>query len=589
MCGIFAVTKQKNAADTVLNGLKQLEYRGYDSWGVAVVTHNTFAVEKHAGKIGASVHSLPQSTMGFGHTRWATHGGVTDANAHPHLDCTKKIAIVHNGIIENYQELKKSLKKRHTFNSETDTEVLIHVIEENLQKNTFVETVRHAFQRLHGLNAVLVFSAEDHTLVAAKTGSPLILGRTKDSEYLFSSDLASLSTIAEKVRPLEDGEMVVVRNNTAQLYTLSGKKKTLKLATADALFSSQKVDKGGYAHFMLKEMHEQPRVIRHIAESAQQKHTTELVAHIKHAERGVLVGCGSAYYASLAGTALFAHFTKKQWSAVQGNEYHAISPALSKNMAAVCISQSGETIDVVEPAKDMKKRGMHVDALVNVMGSALSRLADTTIPLTAGPEICVASTKALTAMISHLIVLASAVGRKCVYGQGILKKAEKSIETLLTPQYYKRYLAPVIPLLAKQKNMFYIGRGFSYPTALESALKMKEIAYIHAEGFAGGELKHGMIALIEKGTPCVVFAPDDAEYDAVVANAMEIRARGGVMIGISSKPNSTFDIFLPVGDAQEATLLPHIVVGQLLAYYTAVRLGRDIDKPRNLAKSVTVK
>jgi len=599
MCGIFGyVGFRKNAPSIVLVGLKKLEYRGYDSWGVAAVIQNLefriqnkkeklIAVKKRVGKIGsATVEDMPESTLGFGHTRWATHGGVTDSNAHPHLDCTNSIAVVHNGIFENYEEVKGNLlKKGHRFISETDTEVIAHCIEEYLKQGiSFTEAVRRTFNEMEGLNAIIIINSHDQMLVAIRNGSPLVIGFGKGENFL-ASDASALLPHTKTVHFMEDNEMAVVAKDRVTIsHVKTGK--PIGVSKQQLIWKASEAEKGRYPHFMLKEIYEQPDVVTGIASRIGE---VELLASkIRLAHGTYFVGCGTASYAALAGTYLFSKIANRHVNFAIGSEFGYHLNFLNKKSLVIAISQSGETMDILESVKKAKERGATICALVNVVGSSLYRLADVQLPIGAGPEKGVASTKAFIGMLAHMTLLAYACSGNVKEGKRVLSLAVKSMKAVLSDQSVDHIIELSKKLKAKE-HICVIGRGLSYPTALETALKIKEISYIHAEGLAAGELKHGPLALVEKGTICIAFLPNDETYGANLAGAMEMKARGGFIIGISHKPHGVFDFFIPVLDAREATIIPNIVAGQLLAYYLSTLKGLDPDKPRNLAKSVTVK
>lgn len=598
MCGIFGyVGHQSRAADIILEGLKLLEYRGYDSWGIATRIKNSeskiknyFLIEKHIGKIGNaklnSEFSTLNSGLGIGHTRWATHGGVTIANAHPHMDCTKTIAVVHNGIVENFAELKADLiKKGHKFISETDTEVIPHLIEENLKHEGFSSSVRDSFNDLRGLNAVVVANAVSKEIVAAKTGSPLVVG-IGDRELFVASDASAILKHTKKIIFLEDNQMVILGDRVKLIRLPDGEEIKPIINTLDWKFEES--EKGKYKHFLLKEIHEQPRVIENIALN----YTTEinsLAKLIKSAFGTFMLGCGTASYSALAGTYLFSRIAKKHVNFSIGSEFNYLEDYLTDKSLVIPISQSGETIDVVDPVAKAKKKGSQIAAIVNVLGSTLYRQADFKILLGAGQEKAVVGTKSFIAMVSVLLLAAYSLAEKQTQGKNLLIKAAQNVKKIIKDEFAEN-IKKVANDLKNKEHVYVIGRGLSYATALEATLKIKETSYIHAEGFAGGELKHGVIALIEKKTPCIVFAPNDETYDDIVSNAQEIKARGGFIIGIGPKNNNVFDRFLETDDVGDATIIPQVVISQLLAYYLALARGiKDPDKPRNLAKSVTVK
>lgn len=602
MCGIFGyVGPKKNAASLVLEGLKSLEYRGYDSWGVAAVPESesvsqgvreseeltTIVVKKRIGKIGdAHVDDLPISSFAFGHTRWATHGGVTQENAHPHLDCTKTIAVIHNGIIENYGELKTMLKKKgHTFLSETDTEIAAHLIEEYAKQIMFSKAVQKAFNKMEGLNAIIAIHSGERIFVAARNGSPLVIGFGTKENYL-ASDAAAILPYTKQVHFLEDGEMAIVSEKGVALFNaqtgdnIHPKKQKLT-------WNISQVEKGNFPYFMLKEIHEQPGIIADIAADSS-LYAEKIAKTIKSSYGSYMIGCGSASYACLAGSYLFSQIAGRHVNWAAASEFSYALDFLTPKSLVIALSQSGETMDIIEAVKKSKAKGSKIVALVNVLGSTLYRMADYKLLLSAGPEKSVCSTKAFIAKLAHLTLLAYAMAGRAEDGKKVLLSAAHATQHVLE----KRSITAIQKLaqtLVKKDHAYVIGRGLSYPASLEAAMKIKEITYIHAEGFAAGELKHGVIALIEKETPCIVFLPNDETYSATLAGAMEMKARGGHIIGISHKRHEIFDDFIEVPYAEEATIIPNVVAAQLLAYYLAIAKGLDPDKPRNLAKSVTVK
>lgn len=591
MCGIFGyVGKQNKAAQIVLKGLKLLEYRGYDSWGIAVRVKKSnpkFAVEKHIGKIGEAHTNLSTSVLGIGHTRWATHGGVTVANAHPHLDCTKTVAVVHNGIIENFQELKEELiEKGHKFVSETDTEVIPHLIEENLQKQGFASAIRDSFNKLKGLNAIVVAYAPSSEIIAAKTGSPLVVG-IGDKEFFIASDAAGIVKHTRKVIFLEDNHMVIL-GKELQILSLP-KGDNVQQITNTLTWTYEETNRGKFKHYFLKEIYEQPRILKNLALNSLED--SKRLANLIHNAYGTFIlACGSASHAGIAGVYLFSRIAKKHINFSIGSEFKYIEDYVTSKTLVIPISQSGESVDVIEPvvkAKQIKKA--KIAAVVNVLGSTLFRQADFKFLLNSGPEKCVVATKSFLAMIGVLLLTGYTLVGKQKEGQQLLIGASENVNVLLNNDTTNK-VKTIAKKLKNKEHIYVIGRGLSYATALETALKLKESSYIHAEGFAGGELKHGVIALIEKGTPCIVITPNDETYDDIISNAQEIKARGGFIIGIGPKNNEVFDYWLETQDLGDATIIPQVVIAQLLAYNLALERGvEDPDKPRNLAKSVTVK
>ncbi len=592
MCGIFGyVGAEQDAPQVVMEGLKKLEYRGYDSWGIAVRLDGRAVVDKRVGKIGQAETALPPSSIGLGHTRWATHGGVTESNAHPHLDCTGRLAVIHNGIIENYQELKRSLLARgHSFRSETDTEVVAHLVEEEMALQPdgpcrLALAAMAAFRQLEGLNAVAVLDVTSQTLAAAKSGSPLVLGIGERGTYLSSDPLALLEHTRRLVF-LEDQQAALLRADGIRLFDVSTGQE-LEPCVRQIDWRVETAELNGYPHFMIKEIEEQPQVLRRIAEGWTD-HVRLLAQLVRGAFGTYFVGCGTAAHAALAGQYLFSRIASRHVNFANGSEFAYLEHFIRDGSLVVGLSQSGETIDILDSIKAAKARGARIAALVNVEGSSLYRMADYPILLGAGPERCVLATKSFTAKLAILLLAAYDFAGRLEEGRRLLLRAADEVYTMLYDGR-REQVRQVAELIKDQEHLYIIGRGPSYPLALESALKIKEVSYLHAEGFAGGELKHGVIALIEEGSPCIVLAPRDETYRAILSGAMEVKARGGTVIGISSEPNEAFDYHIPVSDVGDATYLVHAVPAQLLAYNLALLRGHDPDRPRNLAKSVTVK
>lgn len=586
MCGIFGyIGNKKNAGEMILSGLKSLEYRGYDSWGVAIKKDDSqIYIEKHTGKIGDASLPAMDSSIGIGHTRWATHGGVTDANAHPHISCDRKVIVVHNGIVENYEELKKQLIKiGHTFTSETDSEVLAHQIEEFLKEEKDLHVaISKLRSQIAGMNAVIVFFPDKETFYIFKNGSPIVLGE-KQNEYFVASDASAIIPYTKHVYFVEDGEMVSLNRNGISLFDSKGKNKDIEYITLS--YSAEAVSRGKYPHFMLKEIYEQPTVIQNIA-SSQLETIKETAKRIINAYGTYLVGCGTASYACLAGTYLFSKIAKRHINFSIGSEFSYLLNFLKDTSLVIALSQSGETIDTLASVQKAKAKKAQLIALTNVLGSTLYRMADYSMLLNAGPEKAVASTKAYTAKITFLYLIAHEINRTLHEGVQNISRAVKEIEGLLERKSHIQHLANRIK---NKNNIFILGRGVSYAAALESALKIKEVSYMHAEGFAAGELKHGVIALIEEGTPVILFNPEDETYEDTLSAAHEVKARGAYVIGVSSRKNDVYDTFIEVKNCQDATIIPNVVIAQLMGYYLALAKGYDPDKPRNLAKSVTVK
>jgi glutamine---fructose-6-phosphate transaminase (isomerizing) len=602
MCGMFGyVGARDDAPQVVLAGLKKLEYRGYDSWGIAV-RHNgstpaRLLVEKHTGKIGQAATSLPAGRTALGHTRWATHGGVTRTNAHPHLDCGGRLAVIHNGIVENYAELKRDLISdgQHTFQSQTDTEVVCHLLEDELRDAPalpLIQATLRVFRRLDGLNAISVLDRQAQCIVVAKNGSPVVIGHASDGTFV-ASDSTALLEHTRRLTFLEDGQAALISGDGVALYDIASGEQITSARIYDVAWLDEPADLDGFPHFMVKEMREQPGVLRRLARERLSDATT-LARSITRAEQLYLVGCGSAAHAARWGEHVFACLARRRARAFVGSEFGSIVDFLDTNSLVVGLSQSGETIDLLECMTAARARGARLAGLVNVEGSSIYRLVDQPVLLSAGPERCVLATKSFTAKLA-LLLLAAYAARAGVcpadaqaQGRAVLERAADEIEQFFVDGRAEQARA-LAHRLADREHLYVIGRGPSYPLALEAALKIKEVSYIHAEGLAGGEMKHGAIALIEPGTPCLVLAPNDETLRATLSGAQEIKARGGYIVGVSPISNEVWDEHIQVADLGEATAIVNAIPPQVLAYELAVRRGLDPDKPRNLAKSVTVK
>lgn len=588
MCGIFGyIGSDSDASQKVFRGLIDIEYRGYDSWGVAYwkMEGGKWKVEKEIGFLPSSF-KFPASNISIGHTRWATHGGVTVENAHPHLSCDGKLALVHNGIVENYLELKNKLKG-HKFKSGTDTEVIAHLIEERLidsglcrnDKGGLKEAVAGVFNDLEGLSAIVVSDGKE--IVACKKGSPLVVGQTKDG-FVIASDPNALLPLTNKLIFLEDGQMVVLNSKLKLLEVEDLTELEAEFTLIDWEYT--KGDLGKFPHFMLKEIYEQPKVLYNQIQSLDS--AKNIVEEIRKAYGTYFLGCGSASYTCLLGEYAFSKIAKKHVNFSIGSEFNYTEDFLTDKSLLIAVSQSGETIDVVEPVGLAKKKNVKIVALTNTLGSTLYRMADIKALLNAGPEKAVASTKAVIAMVANILLYAYGVAGKLDLGVKVIEDSAKEIEKIIKRQDGIKKLADKI---YKKEHIFVLGRGISYPVALEAALKIKETSYIHAEGFASGELKHGTLALIDKGTPVILFVPNDETKAAVLANAQEVSARGAYVIGVGVEKTQVFDFFFKVKDVGTSSVLPNIVFAQFLGYFLAVKKGLNPDKPRNLAKSVTVK
>ncbi len=591
MCGIFAVVNDQKdkAPQTVLEGLKKLEYRGYDSWGIAAKSASSkkLNVEKHVGKIGEATTSLPPGRMAIGHTRWATHGGVTDENAHPHLDCTGRIAVIHNGIVENYLEHKENLiNSGHKFLSETDTEVVAHLIEEKLKSLPLKEAVFVTFKSLVGSNAIGVIDYETGTIVAARNGSPLVVGVDQvNNQYFLGSDVPAFLRYTNRVYFLEDGEGVAIDKKGVKLYDLeTGQEKELKLKNLD--WQLEDAEKGGYAHFLLKEIMEQKETIAKTA-SINEDELKKVADLINEGYKPVFIGCGTASYCALASKYFFARAGIESQVYV-GYEFAPFAKFIDKKTVVLAISQSGETADTLIAVRTAKKQGAKIAAVVNARGSTLERLANIVLPVGAGPEIAVVSTKAFTAQLATMYLLAQTSVGKMSVAQKQIKDLKKVLGQWIDANLTKAII-DLAKTMLKEEHAYLIGKHLNYPATLEFALKLKESSYLHAEPFAAGELKHGVITLIQKDTPCFVLASNDEVKGEILSSASELKARGGRIIGISPFNSVEFDEVVKTPDLGDLTIFPNMIVGQLLGYYLGIGRGTDPDKPRNLAKSVTVK
>ncbi len=603
MCGIVGYIGKNDDPKTGLNALKRLEYRGYDSWGAAVFNPEKGEIFyfKRVGKIADSEEefeklNLVGSPFIF-HNRWATHGGVTESNAHPHFDCEKNIFLVHNGIIENYKELKEKLiKEGHKFVSETDTEILCHLIEKYFQNN-LEEAVRKSLKEVRGTYGIAVISKRDpQKIVAARLSSPLILGINKD-EFLVASDPAAIITHTRQVINLDDNEIAVLKPDN--FFILKEK----PLTTID--WTPEEAEKGGYPHFMLKEIMEEPESIENairgrlvLEEGGVKLGGLDSVSEkLREVKRLILVACGTAYYAARIGEYMLEEYAGIPTEVDIGSEFRYRKPIVDKNTAAIFVSQSGETADTLAALREMKEKGILPIGITNVVGSTQARETEAGVYTRSGPEIAVASTKAFLGQLATLVMLTIYLGRQremaLVMGKRIVFELAKA------PDLARKVLKsePQIQELAKKyknfKNFFFIGRKYNYPVALEGALKLKEISYLHAEGLAGGELKHGSLALIDENFPTIAISPSDSVYEKMISNIQEIKARKGKVIAIATEGNTEIkklvdDVIYIPKTLEMLTPMLSVIPLHLFAYYMARELDCEIDKPKNLAKSVTV-
>jgi glucosamine--fructose-6-phosphate aminotransferase (isomerizing) len=592
MCGIFgyAVVEAQSPV-VVVEGLRELEYRGYDSWGVSAAHSGVISGTKRTGKIlkavSTEVGALPAASAALGHTRWATHGAVTEANAHPHLDCSGQLAMIHNGIVENHTALRAGLTG-HRFKSETDSEVVVHLLEARLtnQSVSLINALIDVFARLEGMNAIAVLDGRTGQLAAIKNGSPLVVGLTDAGAYL-ASDPVALLPHTNRLIFIEDGQAVDLSSDGVKLYDvvtrcqLDPDVKTVSWEIHDR-------ELGPYAHYMEREIDEQPRVLHKLSVSRQDD-VDSLAAMIQTGGKVYLAGCGTAHNAALLGQYLLARVAAKSAQSLMASEMGAISGLMSSDDLLIALSQSGETIDVLDAVRIAQSHSARVFALTNSEGSTLYRMADAGLWLDCGPERCVLATKTYMAKIAVLAMAAYTLAGEAENGRLQIVEGANRVAAQVVDERDHRTIESLANRLAPSRDIFVLGRGLCYPMALEAALKIKEVSYMHAEGFAAGELKHGVIALIEPGTPCLVLAVDPSTIRETLSSAAEVKARGGLTMGISCEPYPEFDVHLPVRGSDLAALFEATSIFQILAYQLALALGRDPDRPRNLAKSVTVR
>ena len=581
MCGILGYTSQLEFLEynELVSMLKSLEYRGYDSWGMSYLKNNQISLIKNVGKIPELEKNDDKTNLALGHTRWATHGGVTVNNAHPHMSQNKKITLIHNGIIENYESLKSKLIN-YQFKGQTDSEVIANYLEKYLDDNSIMESFFSILKLLNGTYALSFILENKNKIYFARKDSPLVLGISENGNFL-SSDVTSFYTKTKNVVYLEDGDYGYISGNKFKIYN-NGIEVHRDISKID--WDIEKANKGDFEHFMLKEISEQADVVTNIV-NQDMSNISRIINNIK--EKNVyIVACGTSYNAGLAASYEFLK-NGKMVQVIQAHEFKNYHNFIDKNTAIIAISQSGETIDLLDSIKSLKGIA-DIISVVNVKGSTLDRLSDYRIYMNVGPEVAVLSTKSYTASLSILFLIANSINSTNVDNSVVsLKEIIRNIY-YLTSDSARKYTKELAQMLKYSKSLFTIGRGRDYATAMEAALKIKEVSYIHAEGFAGGEIKHGPIALIENNSPCIVFVPNN-NPEEILSNAQELKARGGFIIGISEKNHSVFDYWIKVIGNDKYSPILKTIPCQILAYYLAVLKGHDPDKPRNLAKSVTVK
>ena len=609
MCGIVGYIGFKEARPILINGLKRLEYRGYDSAGIAILQNGTINVTKQVGKISALESELDNTTMtgnmGIAHTRWATHGEPTQNNAHPHTDCSRNIVLVHNGIIENYGALRKMLiSKGHNLHTETDTEVIAHLIEEFYQNGTsFEEAFRQALNEVEGTYGLaLITRHEPDKLFCARKGSPLVVG-IGDGEYFVGSDATAIIAHTRNVFYLEDGEIAVISREGFITKTIQNQvieKKIEKIG-----FDLERIEKAGYPHFMLKEIYEQPNTVadamrgRLIEDEgvARLGGLTPILHNVLRSRKIFITACGTSYHAGLIGEYMLEEYCRVPVEVEYASEFRYRDPIVQDDNLVIVISQSGETADTLAALREAKRKGATVMGIVNVVGSTIARETHGGTYIHAGPEIGVASTKAFTSQVTALALLTVMLARTKTMSAEEGRKIVKEMKALPGKLEAALKTDPVVKEIAEQfknhRNFLYLGRGYNYPVALEGALKLKEISYIHAEGYPAAEMKHGPIALIDEDMPVVVIATRDSTYEKIVSNIEEVKARRGRVIAVVSEGDDKLDRLVDYTIPIPTTLnllqpVVSIIPLQLLAYHIAVMRGCDVDQPRNLAKSVTV-
>lgn len=604
MCGIIGYIGSENALERVIYGLKRLEYRGYDSAGVSIIENGKILRYRAKGKIENLIERIKskriKGTIGIGHTRWATHGKPSHENAHPHIDCSGKISIVHNGIIENYFEIKEKLKRKHKFSSETDTEVFAHLIEDFINQG-LENAVKKAITKIKGMYSfVIISSDEPDKIIAVRQGSPLVIGIGK-GECFVSSDVPSFLKYTNNAIFLEDGDIAVITQNKVMIFNNN---KLVKRSIKQIHWTDKQAEKAGFQHFMLKEIMEEPQAFEDtIIGKFDEKYGNIKFENIDYKKMGNIeniriIACGTSYHAAIFAKYLFEKYTEINTQVEIGSEIRYANPVFGKKTLLIIISQSGETIDTIEAFKNIKKDAYYSIAIVNVVGSTLSRMLDGVIYTHAGPEIGVAATKTFISQLAVLYLLAfflAKIKKKMSIKDikralKILRKIPLLIKDILNN---KKNIEKIAEKYYSQKDFLYYGRNMTYPIALEGALKLKEISYIHAEGYPAGEMKHGPIALVDDKVPNVFIAPKNNLYEKIINNIEEIKARKGIIISITNKSNiemgkkSDDVIYIPDIEEDFYPLLV-IIPLQLLGYYIGVKKGIDVDKPRNLAKSVTV-
>jgi len=611
MCGIVGYIGNRIAVPVLLDGLKRLEYRGYDSAGLAVLEDGNIEIIKTKGKVSdlASIVNKKdyKGVLGIAHTRWATHGEPNIINAHPHVDCSGKIALVHNGIVENYLALRMFLKdKGHKFTSDTDTEVITHLIEETQKENPnspFTDILFHALSEVQGTYGLAIIHKDfPDSLFIARKGSPIVIGKG-DNEFIVASDVAAVLRYTREIIFLEDGEIAEISRDN--YHVMNSINIEIPKEVQQISWNLEMIEKGGYDHFMLKEIHEQKQSLENAMRgrlnyeegTARLDGLIEYYDALKNAPRIIIIACGTSWHAGLIGEYLIEEFAGIPVEVEYASEFRYRSPVINKDDIVFVISQSGETADTLGALREAKRKGAHVLGICNVVGSTIARETDAGVYIHAGPEIGVASTKAFTSQVIVLTMIALMLGRmkNLPLERGrLIVNALKEIPNLVQEVLNKdKEIEKLAKELSSHNNALYLGRGYNFPVALEGALKLKEISYIHAEGYPAAEMKHGPIALIDENMPTIVIATKDSIYEKIVSNVQEVKARGGKVISVVNKEDEKIRELSDAVIEVPSTITPlmpvvNVIPLQLLAYFVAIQRGCNVDQPRNLAKSVTV-
>ena len=588
MCGITGYIGEKEAAPVLLQALKRMEYRGYDSAGISTIYKDNVTIKKDIGRIDSINEKIElgkaEGKIGIAHTRWATHGGVTKENAHPHLSCKQKVVLVHNGIIENYRQLFKELSDNHEIKSETDSEVIAHLIEEEYDKEKNpLKTLQNVSKKLDGSFAlVVIFSDKKDEIYGVRKYAPLIVG-IGEQENFISSDIVSFIDYTDNVIFLEDKEIVKVTSNSIEIVNFDGDK--ISRDKTHVAWEAADVSKEEFSHHTIKEIHEQSSTVQN-ALNQDDEEFEEFVNKLTSGKNIFITGSGSSFHIALIFRKMLTKFVDSPVQAFLSSESEEYIESMNDNAILIPISQSGETADLLEVIRNVKDKGVTVLSIYNTVGSSLSRVSDFSLNLNCGPEIGVAATKSFTSQLAIVYKIIFKLGNVKDGNEKIIELSNK-IKDILSKE---KTLQEIIELINESNDVYFLGRAIHHPIALEGALKLKELAYIHAEGMAAGEIKHGTLALVEEGTPAIIINPKDESYNDTINNATEMKARGAKIIGISSEDNEVYDYWIEIPKVENMLYpLIELVPLQLLAYYTAIRRKNNPDYPRNLAKSVTVK